>query len=294
MSSVRANGITIEYEGFGVGTPLLLVAGIGAQLTDWPRGLIDELVDQGFRVITFDNRDSGLSTEFTSRPPNLPQLARAVALRRSMSADYSIADMATDAAGLIDALHLDAAHVVGMSMGGMIAQSIAIDHPTRVLSLTSIMSTTGNRKVGQIKMSLLRDFAGKRRPTRENAVDVGVAGFKLTAGPTFDEREIRRMAEISVARSFRPDGIRRHAAAIYSTPDRTEALRQLDLPTLVIHGLLDRLIQLSGGIATAAAIPRSRLVMFSDMAHDLPNTRWAEMAALIATNADRAREKSSA
>jgi pimeloyl-ACP methyl ester carboxylesterase len=289
MSSVRANGITIEYEEFGAGAPLLMVVGIGAQLTDWPRGLIDEFVDQGFHVITFDNRDSGLSTAFTSNPPTLPQIARAVALRGSLRAEYSISDMAGDAARLLDALDIEAVHIVGMSMGGMIAQSMAIGYPEKVLSLTSIMSTTGNRKVGQIKVSLLRQFAGKRRPTRETAVDAGVAGFKLTAGPTFDEAEIRRMAEISVARSFRPDGVGRQAAAIYSAPDRTESLRRLDVRALVIHGLLDRLISPSGGIATAAAIPGSRLAMFNDMGHDLPNTRWNEIAMMVAANAARER-----
>jgi pimeloyl-ACP methyl ester carboxylesterase len=285
MAAVTANGITIEYEERGEGEPLLLVMGLSGQLSDWPLGFVDELVARGFRVIRFDNRDIGLSTEFASTPPTTGQIAKAVVTRRPVPAEYRISDMAADAAGLLAALDVDAAHVVGMSMGGMIAQSLAIEHPARVRSITSIMSTTGNRRVGQPKVSLVRRFARRPVPTRETAVDLGLETFRAISGPTFDEVEARRMLEVSVARSFRPAGTARQTAAIMASPDRTAALRRLRVPALVIHGLVDPLVRLSGGIATAAAIPGSRLLVFNDMAHDLPPTRWDEMADAIGRNA---------
>lgn len=288
MAAVSANGITIEYEEQGDGAPLLLVMGLSGQLTDWPQGFVDVLVSRGFRVIRFDNRDAGLSTEFTSTPPTTAQLARSVLTRRPLPAEYLIGDMAADAAGLLDALGIERAHVAGMSMGGMIAQALAIHHPSRVGSMTSVMSTTGNRRVGQPKLAVIQKFARRPVPTRETAVELGVETFRVISGPTFDEVAAREMIEASVARSFRPAGVGRQTAAIMASPDRTEALGRLDVPALVVHGLLDPLVRPSGGIATAAAIPGSRLLMFNDMGHDLPLTRWEEMADAIAQNAARA------
>jgi pimeloyl-ACP methyl ester carboxylesterase len=288
MASVQANGITIEYEEQGSGEPLLLVMGLGGQLVDWPQGLVDLIAGQGFRVIRHDNRDSGLSTEFTAEPPSIREIAASIVVRRQLRSEYSIGDMAADAAGLLDALDIDSAHVVGVSMGGMIAQAMAIEHPGRVRSLTSIMSTTGSRKVGQPKLRLIVDAVRRPVPTRATAVEQAVTTFRLICGPTFDETEFRRLAEASVARSFRPAGTGRQTAAIIAGDDRTEALRRLRVPTLVVHGLLDPLVRPSGGIATSRAIAGSRLLMFNDMAHDLPRTRWAEMADSIARNAGRA------
>ncbi|MFZ8997460.1 MAG: alpha/beta fold hydrolase [Ilumatobacteraceae bacterium] len=288
MVSVSLGRVDVEYEERGVGRPLLAVMGLGGQLVDWPEGFRDELVRRGFRVITFDNRDIGLSTEFTAPPPTTAQIARAVLLRRRIPAEYLLTDMARDAVGLLDALDIDRAHVVGMSMGGMIAQTMAIEHPGRVRSLTSIMSTTGSRRVGRPTLALIRKFARRPVPTRETAVDVGVETLRAISGPTFDPVETRRLVEASVARSFRPAGTARQTAAIMASPDRTPGLRRLATPTLVVHGMLDPLVQPSGGRATAEAVPGSRLLMFNDMAHDLPPTRWAEMADAIAANADRA------
>lgn len=290
MAAVEANGITIEYDEQGArdGEPLLLVMGLSGQLTDWPQGFVDELVDRGFRVIRFDNRDIGLSTEFSSRPPTTAQLARSVVSRRRLAAEYRIADMAADAAGLLDALGIEAAHVAGISMGGMITQALAIDHRARVRSMTSIMSSTGSRRVGQPKIALVQRFARRPVPTRETAVEIGLETFRAISGPAFDEAEARVTIETAVARSFRPAGTARQMAAIMASPDRTSGLRRLDVPALVIHGLVDPLVRLSGGIATAAAIPDSRLLVFNDMAHDLPRTRWAEMAEAITRNAERA------
>ncbi|MGA1051212.1 MAG: alpha/beta fold hydrolase [Ilumatobacteraceae bacterium] len=287
MVSVSLGRVDVEYEERGVGRPLLAVMGLGGQLVDWPEGFRDELVRRGFRVITFDNRDIGLSTEFTAPPPTTAQIARAVLLRRRIPAEYLLTDMARDAVGLLDALDIDRAHVVGMSMGGMIAQTMAIEHPGRVRSLTSIMSTTGSRRVGRPTLALIRKFARRPVPTRETAVDVGVETLRAISGPTFDPVETRRLVEASVARSFRPAGTARQTAAIMASPDRTPGLRRLATPTLVVHGMLDPLVQPSGGRATAEAVPGSRLLMFNDMAHDLPPTRWAEMADAIAANAQR-------
>ena len=289
MASVQANGITIEYEEQGSGDPLLMIMGWGGQLIDWPQELVDLIASQGFRVIRFDNRDSGLSTEFESEAPSTADLAKAIVLKRMLSAEYLISDMADDAAGLLGALGIDSAHVVGVSMGGMIAQSMAIDHPTKVRSLTSIMSTTGSRRVGQPKLGLLRRMARRPVPTRETAVDVGVETFREVCGPTFDADEFRKVAQASVDRSYRPMGAARQSAAIIASHDRTAGLRRLRVPTLVIHGMLDPLVKPSGGFATAKAVPASRLLMFNDMAHDLPNTRWSEMADAVGTNAARSR-----
>ena len=288
MAAIEANGITIEYTEEGAGDPLVLVMGLGGQLIDWPQGFVDELVANDFRVIRFDNRDSGLSTEFTSAPPTTWEIAKALVLRRALHAEYLLSDMAADAAGLLDVLGVDSAHVVGMSMGGMIAQTLAIEHPHRVRSLTSVMSNTGDRRHGNPSPSLVSKTVRQPIPTRETAIDLGVEFFSQICGPTFDEAEFRVRMQESIDRSFRPAGTARQSAAILGSPNRTHQLEQLDVPTLVIHGLVDTLVRPSGGIATAEAVPGSRLLMFNDMGHDLPDTRWSEMAGAIRRNADRA------
>ncbi len=287
MASVQANGITIEYETHGDGAPLLLVMGLGGQLTDWPPAFVDLLVDAGFRVITFDNRDQGLSTEFDWEPPSQARSLMAMLFKRPPKAEYLLADMANDAVGLLDALAIGAAHVVGMSMGGMIAQTMAAEHRERVLSLTSIMSSPGDRKNGRIAPSLLPKLAKMKTPTRENAAQRSVEMFSLFSGSHYDPSEHLRRSTISVERAFRPDGTKRQTAAIMASPDRTPALRELDLPTVVVHGLMDKLVRPSGGTATAAAIPGSRLLMFPDMGHDLPQPRHQEIVDAIRRNAAR-------
>lgn len=288
MPSVDANGITIEYEADGDGDPLLLVMGLGGQLTDWPAAIVELLVAAGFRVIRFDNRDAGLSTEFDWEPPTLRAMAAGVVARRPPEAGYDIADMAGDAAGLLDALGIDAAHVLGVSMGGMIAQELTITHPRRVRSLTSVMSNTGDRKRGRPAARTLATIARMPEPTRDTAVERSVEMFRLISGPGFDAGEVRRLAEVSVARSWRPAGTARQAAAIFASRDRTAALRKVKAPTLVVHGLLDPLVRPSGGVATAMAVPGSRLVMYPDMGHDLPPARTSELVELVRRHADRA------
>ena len=255
MASVQANGITIEYEEQGEGEPLLLVMGLGAQLIDWPQNLVDEIAARGFRVIRFDNRDAGLSTAFTSKPPTNAEITRRSCSAGRCGRSTCCATWPTDAVGLLDVLGIERAHVVGASMGGMIAQTIAIEHPHRVLSLTSIMSTTGSRRVGQPTLKLILTAGRRPVPTQGDAVEMGIEMFRKVCGPTFDADEFRKLAEVSVARSFRPGGTGRQAAAIIASGDRTPALRSLRVPTLVMHGMLDPLVRPSGGVATAKAIP---------------------------------------
>ncbi len=291
MAQAQSNGITIEYEEHGRdagGEPLLLVMGLGGQLTDWSDEWVDGLVDAGFHVIRFDNRDIGLSTEFDWKPPTQAELARSLVTRRPGSAGYKLSDMADDAVGLLDALEIDAAHVVGISMGGMIAQTMSIHHPERVRSLTSIMSNTGDRKHGGVHRTVIRKMARRPAPNRATAAQDSVDAFRMWSGSSWDPEAHLERATRSVARSFRPAGTARQNAAIFASPDRTAALKRITAPTLVIHGLQDKLVRPSGGTATAKAVPGSRLLMFPDMGHDMPRNRFGEMIEAIVANAKRA------
>jgi len=292
MPSVDANGITIEYEIRGDGPPVLLIMGLGGQLTSWPDQFVDAFVDRGHQVVTFDNRDIGLSSETDWEPPSRGAMMRSMVGRRPLKGvGYTIDDMAGDAAGLLRKIGIDQAHVVGVSMGGMIAQALTINSSAMVKSLCSIMSNTGDRKHGLPKRSLLwkaRKFAS---PSAADAVDQGVEMFKLISGPTFDPAEARELVKRGVDRSYRPAGTARQTAAIAGSPDRTPGLHHVKVPTLVIHGLRDPLVRPSGGMATSRAIPGSRLVMFPDMAHDLPSGRINEMADVIVANIERAPAK---
>jgi pimeloyl-ACP methyl ester carboxylesterase len=288
MASAQANGITIEYDVHGEGDPLLLVMGLGGQLTAWTADVVDEFVARGFQVIRYDNRDTGLSTEFDWEPPSQVKTITAMMARRPIHADYDIGDMAADGAGLLDALGIESAHVVGMSMGGMIAQAMVINHPEKVRTVTSIMSNTGDRKNGGISKKLMAKLVRRPEITRENAVDESVKLFRLISGPHFDAVEHRRLATADVERSFRPEGTARQTAAIAASPDRTEGLAGVTAPTLVIHGLADPLVLPSGAVATTRAVPGSRLILYPDMGHDIPAPRRAEIADEIRRHADRA------
>jgi pimeloyl-ACP methyl ester carboxylesterase len=288
MASIEANGITIEYDLRGEGEPLLLVMGLGAQLIDWPADFVDLLLAEGFQVIRFDNRDAGLSTEFDWIPPSRARSAAALLARRRPKAGYLVADMAADAAGLLGALGVGPAHVVGVSMGGMIAQTMAIEHPQSVRTLTSIMSNTGNNRHGLPRRRVLIKLSRLATPTIEDAEESSLTMFRLVAGPGADEELFRQQARASLERSFRPSGILRQTAAIVASPDRTPGLRRIGVPSLVIHGLADPLVRPSGGIATARAIPDSRLLMFPEMGHDMPRSRWPEMVTAIRQVAARA------
>ena len=276
-STTVSTGITLEYEIHGEGDPLLLVMGLGGQLVAWPASFIAGLVDRGFKVITFDNRDIGLSTKIDAAPPTKLQSAMISISRRFAKSAYLLSDMAKDAVGLLDALSIERAHVVGMSMGGMIAQTMAIEHPSRVRSLTSIMSTTGNPRVGRPKTSVLLRASKLTGGSKETFADRQAALFKLFSGSLYDELEIREVAKLSLERDFTPDGTARQMAAIMASPDRTPQLKKLNVPTLVVHGLEDGLVQPSGGYATTKAIPGARLLAFPDMGHNLPQARIPEI-----------------
>jgi pimeloyl-ACP methyl ester carboxylesterase len=284
--------IAYEVDGPDDGVPMLLIMGLGTQLVGWPPEVIDGLVAEGFRVVRMDNRDIGLSTRTEGPPPTRAAVMSAFVHRRYARSDYVLSDMADDARALLDHLGIDAAHVVGVSMGGMIAQQLTIDHPDRVLSLASIMSNTGSRRRGSVSLRLLPSVAMSLttpRPTDEDeAVRLGVEAFRLIAGPHFDVDEVTGMVRSAVQRSVNPLGAIRQLLAILASPDRTAGLREIRVPTLVIHGLKDPLVVPSGGIATTKAVPGSRLLMFPDMAHDLPKPRRAEIVQAIATNARRA------
>ena len=265
MPRASANGIEIEYETFGDSTKpaVLLIMGLGVQMLGWDERFCNMLADRGFYVIRFDNRDIGLSTHMDDAPvPNPLQLLA----QDFSSATYDLYDMADDAAGLLDALGITAAHVVGVSMGGMIAQTLAAKHPDRVLSLTSIMSTTGASAVGQPKPEVMMALIAPAPADRD--------GYALI-GASYD-------------RSHDPNGFFRQLAAILSSGDRTEAVRSIKAPTVVIHGEADPLIVLSGGEATAEAIPGAKLVKVPGMGHDLPPELWPRFIDEIVENAERA------
>lgn len=289
MPNVNVNGVTLEYDVRGEGQPILFVMGLGGQLIDWRDEFVDQFVERGYQVIRFDNRDVGLSTQTDWEPPSLLRQLFATLLRRPVkNVGYTMQDMANDAAGLLTALGIDRAHVVGASMGGMIVQELAIGHPDRVLSMCSIMSNTGDRKNGGFSAALIRRFARVKPPTRKNAVETIVGTIRAVSGPHFDEEAFRAVAKQAVARAWTPEGVARQSAAIAGSRDRTPHLQKVTTPTLVIHGLADPLVKPSGGVATAEAVHGSRLLAFGDMGHDLPRPRWSEICHEIIENAERA------
>ena len=288
MTAATCNGITIEYESYGDGEPLLLAMGLGGQLVFWPMDWVNLLVAEGFRVIRYDNRDVGMSSKTPDEPPRFSRTLAAVTSRRfAKTAAYRLSDMADDTAALLECLEIERAHVVGVSMGGMIAQCIAIQHPDKVASLTSIMSNTGDRRNGRVHPRLLAMASKVRSKSPDDFVDKQLLTFRLISGPHFDEDAIRVVAEEALARGYDAQSTGHQTMAIAASPDRTSALGSVTAPTLVVHGLRDRLVMPSGGVATARAIPGSRLLMFPDMGHDLPRPRWGEMVEAIVRNAER-------
>lgn len=287
--SVGPSRITIAYERLGDPTapPVLLIMGLGAQMIAWPDEFCALLVGHGLQVIRFDNRDVGKSTHLSDAP--VPNVMAAMAGDPS-SASYTLSDMAADAVGLLDALGLDSAHLVGASMGGMIAQTIAIEHRSRVRSLTSIMSTTGDRSVGQPNPVALSAMAGLPPASRDDVIEQFVRVFKVIASPGYplDEAALRDRGGRAYDRAHDPLGVMRQAVAVIASGDRTSQLRSLDLPTLVIHGATDLMCDVSGGRATAAAIAGAELLVFEGMGHDLPRALWPEMTARIAALVARA------
>jgi pimeloyl-ACP methyl ester carboxylesterase len=283
-SGIGPSRIDIAYQRIGnSGAPaVLLIMGLGAQSIVWPDAFCRGLADRGLQVIRFDNRDTGLSTHMTDAPP--PDLPAALAGDLS-SASYTLSDMAGDAVALLDALGIRKAHVAGASLGGAIAQTMAIEHPGRVRSLTSMMSSTGNRSVGQAAPELLREvFGGPRAVTRDEVIARTLRISRAAGSPGYprDETEIAERARRAYDRSYDPPGTVRQAIALVASGDRTERLRLLEIPTLVIHGLADRMCDVSGGRATAEAIPGAELFLIEGMGHDLPPALRSPIAERIA------------
>jgi pimeloyl-ACP methyl ester carboxylesterase len=290
MPRARGNGVELEFETVGDrdGRPLLLVQGLGAQLTSIEDGFCRELAGRGFLVIRYDNRDAGLSTWFDEAGPvNLA----AIWGGDHASLAYTLEDMADDAAAVLDAAGAAAAHVAGISLGGMIAQLLATRYPDRVLSLASIMSTTGDRAVGRPTGEAARVLMSSMPGERDAFVEQAVANARAVSAGTafpFDADGVRRGAARNFDRANHPKGVGRQFAAILAAGDRTPALGDIRVPTLVVHGEEDQVIQVSGGEATAAAIPGARLLRVPGLGHELPPGFWPTLADALVENADRA------
>jgi pimeloyl-ACP methyl ester carboxylesterase len=287
VPKANVNGIEIEYvtEGEPADPALLLVMGLGAQLIAWPEGFVEGLRERGFFIIRYDNRDSGLSTKFEG----LPDIA-ALFTGDASSAPYLVEDMADDAAALLAELGIARAHVVGVSMGGMITQALVINHPELFLSASSIMSTTGDRTVGaptgEAMTALLRPVA----TSREEAIEASLVGSRVIGSPRYptDESLLRERAAEAYDRSYCPEGTVRQLAAILASQDRTEGLHGVRIPFLVVHGEADPLVTPSGGEATAAAVPGAKLITIPGMGHDLPQPLWGPVTDAIVANTELA------
>ena len=291
MPTAKANGIEIEYELQGPegGRPLLMIMGLGTQMIHWPDGFVDSLVGRGHRVLRFDNRDAGLSTSFAHTDVDLAAVLTAVFTGGPVPAPYHIDDMADDAAGLLDALGWGSAHVVGASMGGMIAQSLTVRHADRVRSLTSIMSTPEFVEPAPEMVAMLATpVPHERQAYIEHAVDI----WRLLGGPGFprtpaDDDEARRISAMAYDRNFDPNATSRQLAAILASEPRRAALGDVGVPALVIHGSADRLIPLVGGEMTAAAIPDAELLVIEGLGHELPAGAWPAMVDAISALTER-------
>jgi len=286
--TTKANGLELAYEQIGNpgNPPVLLIMGLGSQMISWPDGFCEQLAERGFHLTRYDNRDSGRSTHLTDAgTPDIEAFIRG----EEQEPPYLVADMADDAAGILEALSLSPAHVVGVSMGGMIAQSLAIQHPRDVRSLTSIMSTP-SIALGAPTDEALAVLVAPPAMSKEDYIEQSVRTFAAIGSPgfPFDEKWQRMIAAESYDRDPDPSGRARQLLAVISSPDRTPGLNHLDVPTLVIHGKEDPLCRPEAGEATAAAIPGAELVLEEGMGHDLPEALWHHIIARIEAIAHRA------
>jgi pimeloyl-ACP methyl ester carboxylesterase len=293
MSNITANGITIEYEEFGDrrARPLLLIMGLGAQMILWHEEFCQQLAGRGHRVIRFDNRDVGKSSWFDQLGvPDVTAAVGAALMRQPVKAPYLLRDMAADAVGLLDALHIDKAHIVGASMGGMIAQAVAIEYPSRILTLTSIMSSTGNPDLPPATPTAMGVLLAPPPTTREEAIERSVIVFRTIGSPgfPFDENDIRSRAARGFDRGFNPAGTVRQLVAILASGNRKAALSAVRVPTLVIHGKDDPLVPFPAAQDTAAAIPGAELLAVDGMGHDMPRAVWPRMVDAISALTARA------
>lgn len=281
-------GITLCYETFGPpgDPPLLLIMGLATQMIGWPEEFCQELADRGFYVVRFDNRDSGRSTHVEGGAPPFGQLMR----RKIDPVLYTLSDMADDALGLMRALEIEPAHVVGVSMGGMIAQTLAAEHPEAVTSLVSIMSNTGSPFAGQPAFRLYRYLLRRAPDDRDAFIDYMDAVYAAigSRGLPRDQARVRDVAARSYDRAHDPVASGRQLGAITASGNRTSALARITAPTLVIHGTDDRLVRPSGGRATARAIPGAKLMKVEGMGHDLPEAAWPQLIGAIDQHAKTA------
>jgi pimeloyl-ACP methyl ester carboxylesterase len=278
-------GVTLCYEGFGDpgDPPILLVMGLATQMIAWHEDFCEGLAERGFYVVRFDNRDIGRSTHFDFSPPSVAQMLR----RRFSPEQYTLSDMAEDAVGLLNELDLSPAHVVGVSMGGMIAQVMAVEHPEVVRSLTSIMSTTGSRWHGQPTLSVYRYLLRPPPRDRDGYIERSAEVFGLVGSTGFDrdEQYVRERAARSYERGFDVRASGRQLGAILASGDRSRSLAAITAPTLVIHGTVDKMVRPSGGRATAKAIPGARLMKVEGMGHDLPRGAWPQIIDAVSEHA---------
>jgi pimeloyl-ACP methyl ester carboxylesterase len=287
MPTAQANGIEIAYETFGdaADPPVLLVMGLGGQLIHWPADFCQGIADRGFHVVRFDNRDVGESTWFDT-PVDVAALLAGRGAGETPDVPYLLGDMAADAVGVLDHLGIDEAHLVGVSMGGMIVQTLAIEHPDRVASLTSVMSTTGDLDVGHPTGEAMALLLSPPARSREELQDAAVRGAAVCGSPgLYDEDELRATAARAWDRGYNPAGTARQLAAILASGSRSESLASVDRPALVIHGAADALIHPSGGERTAEVIPDAKLVVIDGMGHDLPRSFWPQITDLLVDHA---------
>lgn len=284
MPTLHANDIDICYESWGStdDPPLLLVMGLGAQMVVWSPEFVMQLVNAGFRVIRYDNRDVGLSTKTEGTPATPAEVVAAREAGNPIPPPYTLSDMANDGMALLTALGIDQAHIVGGSMGGMIVQHMAMEHPNRVLSMTSIMSTTGNPKVGESTPEAMTALLAPPPTDRDGAIEHAVKLSKIISGPLWQEGPARERCVEVFDRCFFPQGTQFQFAAIQNSGNRTKALGTITAPTLVIHGQADSLLGVSGGHATHEAIPGSTLLVLEEMGHDMPPPLLPQMVEAIA------------
>ena len=293
MPRARANGIELEYDTFGQSSarPLVLIMGLGAQMILWDEEFCETLAAHDFFVVRFDNRDVGLSSKLDDAGvPNIFAAIQAASTNQSVDAPYTLHDMADDTICLMEAIGLERAHVVGASMGGMIAQTLAIRHPSRLLSLTSIMSTTGNPEVPSATPQAMQVLLTPVPSEREAYIERSLRTWRVIGSPgfPFDEERIRRRSARSFDRAFHPAGVARQLVAIIASGNRKDALRDVTVPTLVIHGDADPLARVEGGRDTAAAIPDAELLIIAGMGHDLPREAWPRIIDAIDAHARKA------
>lgn len=282
-----ATGIEIEYETFGSPSnpTVLLVSGFTAQLLMWPADFCQMIAEAGFHVVRFDNRDCGLSTKLDGREVDTNGVIHAALMEDPVPAvPYTLSDMAADAIGLLDALGVERAHIVGGSMGGMIVQIMAIEHPSRVASLTSVMSNSGEPEYGQPLPEAMEALVATPPSGRDEYIESSDTWMVWQSKKHRDPVRNRKEAAIAFDRSFYPEGASRQLAAIYASGRRTEGLKALNVPTLVIHGTDDTLISPSGGIRAAELIPNARLEIIDDMGHDLPPPLWPRITGAIVSH----------